>query len=106
MSDSAISEKGIRILKYMLEKGDMVTSRELEINLGLRQPEVSVILKDFFNRGWIDYEKIKRAGRGRPLHKYFLKVSKEEIVNQLKKEYENEIKRLHKKMGEIEKMFM
>ena len=100
-----ISEKGIKILKYMFEKNDVVTSKELEVNLELRQPEVSVILRDFCNRGWVDYEKVKKPGKGRPLHKYYLKASKEDIVNQLKKEFENEIKRLHKKMREIEKIF-
>ena len=100
-----IPEKEIKILKYMMNKGDYVTSRELEIKLKLRQPEVSMSMKDLCNRGWVGYEKVKKPGKGRPFHKYYLKVSKEDIVEQLKKEFENEIKRLHKKMREIEKIF-
>ena len=100
-----IPEKEIKILKYMMNKGDWVTSRELEIKLKLRQPEVSMSMKDLCNRGWVGYEKVKKPGKGRPFHKYYLKVSKEDIVEQLKKEFENEIKRLHKKVDKIEKMF-
>ena len=100
-----IPEKEIKILKYMMNKGDWVTSRELEIKLQLRQPEVSMSMKDLCNRGWVGYEKVKKPGKGRPFHKYYLKVSKEDIVEQLKKEFENEIKRLHKKMDKIEKIF-
>jgi len=87
----------------MLKKKDPVTSRELELKLKLRQPEVSISMKALCDRGWVGYEKIKKEGKGRPFYMYFIKVSKDDIIGQLRKEVEKQIERLNKRVEEIEK---
>ena len=94
----------MKILNYMLKTKKHVTSRELELKLKLRQPEVSLAMKNLCNRGWVTYEKVKKVGKGRPIHLYFLKVSKDGIIRDLRKEVEEEIKQLKEKMNKIEKM--
>ena len=99
-----ISEKELKILKYMLKTKKQVTSKELETKLKLRQPEVSKAMKNLCNREWVAYKKIKKEGKGRPYYLYFLKVSKDDIIRELRKEIEEEIKQLNEKMKKIEKM--
>ena len=99
-----ISEKELKILKYMLKTKKQVTSKELETKLKLRQPEVSKAMKNLCNREWVAYKKIKKEGKGRPYYLYFLKISKDDIIRELRKEIEEEIKQLNEKMKKIEKM--
>jgi len=94
----------MKILNYMLKTKKHVTSRELELKLKLRQPEVSLAMKNLCNRGWVAYKKAKKAGKGRPTHLYFLKVTRDDIIDELKREVEEEITQLKKRMEKIEKM--
>ena len=98
-----MNEKEIKILKYMLGKKE-VTSRELERKLNLRQPEVSLAMKDLSIRGWVAFNKIKKDGKGRPFHNYYLKVTKEEIIKQLNREIDEKIKQLEETKKKIKKM--
>ncbi len=101
-----ISRPIARILSY-LKPGDETTSVELERGTGLRQPEVSIAMKELKQHGWINEWENKKPGKGRPYRIYSLKVSFNEIVAQLEKqqkkaidEMQASIKRL-KELGNI-----
>ncbi|VVB88231.1 MarR family protein [uncultured archaeon] len=74
-----------RILSY-LQTEDEVTSVDLERVTGLRQPEVSVAMRELKEHGWINEREGKKPGKGRPYKIYSLKVSFDEIIAQIEKQ--------------------
>ncbi|MCZ7392103.1 MAG: transcriptional regulator protein [Candidatus Methanoperedens sp.] len=61
-----------RALAY-LNNGDEATSVELETGTGLRQPEVSIVMRQLKERDWINEREEKKQGNGRPYKIYSLK---------------------------------
>ncbi|HQF16629.1 MAG: hypothetical protein A4E45_00173 [Methanosaeta sp. PtaB.Bin039] len=57
-----------------------VSSREIEMGTGLRQPEVSIGMRTLRDNGWIDEHEVKSSGKGRPMKVYALKVPMAEII--------------------------
>lgn len=45
----------------------------------LRQPEVSVGMRDLVERGWVECEPIPREGKGRPMNRYRLIADPERL---------------------------
>ncbi|HEY9206212.1 MAG TPA: transcriptional regulator protein [Candidatus Methanoperedens sp.] len=95
-----------RILSY-LKLGNETTSVDLERGTGLRQPEVSVAMRELKQHDWINERENKKPGKGRPYRVYSLKVGFNEIVAQLEKQRKkafdetlSKIERL-KKLGNI-----
>ncbi len=77
-----MSRNVARILSY-LKSSKEVKSVELEREAGLRQPEVSLALRELKGHGWIsEQEEKKKPGKGRPNKVYSLKVSFNEIIAQ------------------------
>ncbi|MCS4541615.1 MAG: ArsR family transcriptional regulator [Euryarchaeota archaeon] len=62
------------------------TSREVELGADLRQPEVSIAMKELKVLGWIMEKEIKKKGKGRPLKSYDANVGFTQIVNWLESE--------------------
>ncbi len=69
-----------------LKNGNEVKSVELERGTGLRQPEVSIVMRELKERGWINERGEKKPGRGRPYKIYSLKFGFDEIISQLEKQ--------------------
>ncbi len=80
-----ISRTVARTLSY-LQGSNEVTSVELEREAGLRQPEISIVMRDLKERGWISEREEKKPGKGRPYKVYLLKVGFNEIVAELEKQ--------------------
>jgi len=74
-----------RTLAY-LNKGDEVTSVALEKGTGLRQPEVSIVMRKLKEHDWINERDEKKPGKGRPYKIYLLKVGFNDIIAQLERE--------------------
>ncbi len=69
-----------------LKNGNEVKSVELERGTGLRQPEVSIVMRELKERNWINERDEKKAGRGRPYKIYSLKIGFGEIISELEKQ--------------------
>ena len=69
-------------LAYM-QNANSATSIELERSARLRQPEVSIAMKQLKERDWINEREEKKAGKGRPFKIYSLKVGFNEIIAHL-----------------------
>jgi predicted transcriptional regulator len=80
-----ISRTVARVLSY-LQSSNEVTSMELERESGLRQPEVSIAMKELKERGWINEREEKKPGKGRPYKVYSLKVEFDEIIAELERQ--------------------
>jgi predicted transcriptional regulator len=74
-----------RTLAY-LQKVDTATSIDLERGTGLRQPEVSIAMRQLKPLDWIEEDEEKKPGKGRPNKVYSLKVRFKEIIAHIEKE--------------------
>jgi len=88
----ALETVGVRrnvatIIVYLKDL-DETTSRDIEMGSGLRQPEVSIAMRTFREKGWIAESDIKKEGRGRPLKLYKLTAPIDDIIG-----YYEELKR-------------
>lgn len=72
-------------LAYM-QNTNSATSTELERSAKLRQPEVSIVMKQLKERDWINEREEKKPGKGRPYKMYSLKVGFKDIIAQLEKQ--------------------
>ncbi len=89
-----------KVLTY-LAGVDEATSREIEIGSDLRQPEVSIAMREIRKLDWITERDEKNPGKGRPYRIYKLNKSLPEIINYLEKEKEKESEMI---MRQIEKL--
>jgi predicted transcriptional regulator len=56
--------------------------------VNLRQPEVSIAVKQLKEKNWITEREERKIGKGRPIKVFSLKVGFNDIVNQLEKQHE------------------
>ncbi len=87
---SGMSRPAARTLTY-LKKVDTATAIELEKVTGLRQPEVSIAMKELNPFDWIDEIEKKKSGKGRPNKVYSLKVGFKDIIAHIEKEQKKTI---------------
>jgi predicted transcriptional regulator len=87
---SGLSRPVARTLAY-LQKVDTATSIDLERGTGLRQPEVSIAMRQLNPFDWIDESEEKKPGKGRPNKVYSLKVGFKDIITHLEKQQKKEI---------------
>ena len=86
-----------------LSNVDEATSKDLEVGSQLRQPEVSIAVKELKIFGWLDEREIKKEGKGRPMKVYKLAIPMGEIVEHLEKQTKEDTRRI---MKNIEKLKM
>ena len=83
---------------------DEIKSREIESEIGLRQPEVSIAVQNLRDLGWVEKDKLKKEGKGRPTHVYNLSKPIEQIVGEISKEIDNEINKLEKDKTKLKEL--
>ena len=71
-----------KALIYLANVNESV-SRSIELGAGLRQPEVSIAMRELRERGWIEEWEQKKEGKGRPLKCYRLSVELCDIIDSL-----------------------
>ncbi|MDF1557300.1 MAG: transcriptional regulator protein [ANME-2 cluster archaeon] len=89
--------KALTYLKNM----DEVTSRDIEIGSDLRQPEVSVAVRELKGLNWIVVREEKKPGKGRPYKVYRLQRNIDSIIGQLETE---KIKESDKMLNNIQRL--
>ncbi|MCJ7444290.1 MAG: ArsR family transcriptional regulator [Methanotrichaceae archaeon] len=95
-----LKRKVAKVLTY-LAAADGSTSREIEMDTDLRQPEVSIAMRELRKLDWISERDGKNPGKGRPYKVYKLNKSFPEIINYLEQE---EAKESEIAMRQIEKL--
>jgi predicted transcriptional regulator len=91
-----------RILSY-LQSSKEVKSVELEREAGLRQPEVSLAVRELKGRGWISEREEKKPGKGRPYKVYSLKVGFDEIVDELERQQRKAVDEMRSRIERLRK---
>jgi predicted transcriptional regulator len=71
-----------KVLTYLKNVKD-VTSRDLEMGSDLRQPEVSIAMRELEELGWIGEREEKKPGKGRPYKIYKLETKIDSIIEYL-----------------------
>ena len=87
-----VSRKVATLITY-LSNVDEATSREIEMETNLRQPEVSIGMRTLRNNNWIEERDVKVDGKGRPMKIYKLGVPIEEIIKHYEEEKNSEAAR-------------
>jgi len=90
LMSSVLSRPVARTLVY-LQKVDTATSIDLERGTGLRQPEVSIAMRELKPFDWIEETEEKKPGKGRPNKVYSLKVRFKGIIAHLEKQQKKAI---------------
>ncbi|MCL7414007.1 MAG: transcriptional regulator, partial [ANME-2 cluster archaeon] len=83
---------------------DEVTSREIEIGSDMRQPEVSVAVRELKGLKWIVVREEKKPGKGRPFKLYRLEKDMNSIINQLEYEKVDESKQMLENIQRLKKI--
>lgn len=89
-----------KVLTYLAGVAE-ATSREIEIGSDLRQPEVSIAMREIRKMDWISERDEKNPGKGRPYRIYKLNRSLPEIIDYLETEKAKESEQI---MRQIEKL--
>lgn len=74
-----------------LQNMSSATSVDLERVARLRQPEVSIAMRQLKERDWINEKEEKTPGKGRPYKVYSLKVGFKDIVSQLERQHKKAV---------------
>ncbi|HQQ37191.1 MAG TPA: ArsR family transcriptional regulator [Methanothrix sp.] len=89
-----------KVLTYLAAVTE-ATSREIEIGSDLRQPEVSIAMREIRRLDWVMERDEKNPGKGRPYRIYRLNKRLSEIVETLEEQKSKESERI---MKQIEKL--
>ncbi len=81
-----------KALVYLANVDESV-SRSIELGAGLRQPEVSIAMRELRERGWTEEWEQKKEGKGRPLKCYRLSVPLCDIIDTLEESKQLEAQR-------------
>ena len=98
--------KNVAKTLIFLSKRKETTSVDIEINTGLRQPEVSIAMQELRRRKWITKRDIKKEGKGRPIHSYHLAVPFSEIINVIEKAEQKRIEKIKENMDALKRLTM
>jgi len=87
-----------------LQNMNAARSVDLERVARLRQPEVSIAMRQLKERGWIIEHEEKKAGKGRPNKIYSLKVKFGEIITQLEKQQRASVDEVYAKIERLKEL--
>ncbi len=79
-------------------------SREIENAVRLRQPEVSISVKELREKGWVTTEKEKKEGKGRPVHLYYLDKPIEKIIANIEKAERGKVEEIEDNLDEMKSL--
>jgi len=107
IADALISlglSRNISMSLAFLQNMNTATSLDLERSARLRQPEVSIAMRELKERDWVDEREEKKPGKGRPFKIYNLKVGFNDIVAQLEKEQKKVVEETQKKIKRLKEL--
>ena len=92
-----------KVLTY-LACVDEATSREIEMGSDLRQPEVSIAMRELRKLDWISERDEKNPGKGRPYRIYKLKKGLYDIIDYLETNKRAETEQVMTKIGRLKEL--
>ena len=98
--ETGMNKNVAKALIFILKEGE-TKSRDIEVNTGLRQPEVSVAVNDLMENNWISKEEVKKEGKGRPVHHYTLNKEFDKIISEVEEKEQKKIDEIKENIQEI-----
>ncbi len=92
LCDIGLKRNLAKALVYLANVDESV-SRSIELGAGLRQPEVSIAMRELRERGWTEEWEQKKEGKGRPLKCYRLSIPLCDIIDTLETSKRQEARR-------------
>jgi predicted transcriptional regulator len=83
---------------------DECYSVDIEQGANLRQPEVSLAMRELRRRKWVQEEIQKKKGRGRPRYIYKPVMSLSELLKKIEQEKLKEIESVEKDISELKNL--
>ena len=99
-SKLGISKNLAKTLIY-LSQVDECKSSDIEIGAKLRQPNVSIAMRELREQGWISKREVKKGGKGRPTHMYRSTTNLTNILDILEKEKLKEFENIEINISEL-----
>jgi predicted transcriptional regulator len=103
LAETGLNRNIAKVVVFLAKAGEAI-SRDIERAANLRQPEVSLAMKELKEWGWVKERELKKKGKGRPLKSYKLTLDLKEIVAELVAKKRDEIKRVEKDLVELEEL--
>ncbi len=97
------SRPAARVLAY-LQQVNEATSVDIEAGTVLRQPEVSIAMKQLQEPDWITEREEKKQGKGRPYKIYSLKIGFKEIISQLENQQKKTVEESQAKIERLKEL--
>jgi predicted transcriptional regulator len=94
-------QRNYALVLTSLSAEDWVDSTNLQKSCGLRQPEVSVAIRELLEGEMVEVESQRNGQRGRPRHMYRLKGGLFEIIKPYVDEAEAELKKLEGNLSRL-----
>jgi predicted transcriptional regulator len=86
-----------KVLVFFFKMKETI-SAQLERALGLRQPEVSLVLRALEQKGWIIKSNIRKERKGRPTYAYRLVFTPQKIIAKIERRKMKELKKIRKNL--------
>jgi predicted transcriptional regulator len=87
-----------------LQNVDAATSVELERVARMRQPEISIAMKQLRERDWINEREEKKTDKGRPHKIYSLKIGFSNIISHLEKQQRRAVENERAKVERLKEL--
>lgn len=95
LTAAGIAKNTARVLTFIAVAG-RTYSAQVQAGTGMRQPEVSIALKELAERKWISRQSVQREGKGRPIYVYRLKRDLKEIIESVEREQDRRVRQILK----------
>ncbi|MCS7144634.1 MAG: ArsR family transcriptional regulator [Archaeoglobaceae archaeon] len=102
LAEAGLNRNIARVVVFLSKVGEAV-SRDIERAANLRQPEVSLAMKELKEWGWVKERELKKKGKGRPLKSYKMTRELRDIALEIIQKKREEIKKIEKDLEELEK---
>jgi len=103
LKEAGLSKNQAKALITIAKDGP-ITSRKIEDQTALRQPEASIAITELKERGWVSKGKKNREGRGRPVHIYSLGKDFSAILDEIEDEEKEKIRDIEVNLQNIKDM--
>nr|AIE93377.1 putative transcriptional regulator [uncultured marine group II/III euryarchaeote AD1000_34_D01]AIE98316.1 putative transcriptional regulator [uncultured marine group II/III euryarchaeote KM3_05_F04] len=97
-------QRNYALVLTSLSAEDWTDTTMLQKSCGLRQPEVSVAIRELMDIEMVEIEPQHNGQRGRPRHKYRLKGNLFEIIEPYIEEAQNELDKLESSLSHLDKV--
>jgi len=103
LTEAGLNKNIAKVIIFLSKSGEAI-SRDIERAANLRQPEVSLAMKELKEWGWVKERELKKKGKGRPLKSYKLTLDLKEIASELIEKKREEIRKIEKDLKELEEL--